>query len=472
MAGIFQRATSGIRAWLDSINPYRPDRLSKDGLKPVALEESALKKRVTQFIVAFFLVFSVWAVTAPIDGGVVVPGTVAVEGNRKAVQHPGGGVVEKILVKEGARVRQGDVLITLNPLSIEANLSSTELEYINAITNYSRLLSERLHKPSIEWLPQIKAYEGDPRLVAAVRLQTEVFKSRTAELEGQKKILAEQIAGLEAQLQGMGVTLKEREHQIKLVTEEAKDMATLAAEGFVPRNQAYQSERSRSELMAGIATTQADQARAISTLAGTKLQMIQLMSTYHKDLDTQISDIQKVQQALAAKVEALRFERSLIEIRAPVSGTVVGLKVFTLGGVITAGNVLMEILPEDQHLLVDAQIPPMYIDKVKLGSEADMRFTSFNVTTTPVIPGKVVLVGADKLTSTSQSTSAIVATGQSSDYYLARIETTPEGQKRLGALRVQPGMIVDVIIKTGERSLFSYVIKPITDRFATAFKGE
>lgn len=461
-----------LRRWVRSFNPYDPAKMERDGVKPIEIEESNFKRNAGRAVVVFFVVFGAWAVLAPLDAGVYVPGTVVVQGNRKAVQHPSGGVVEKILVEEGARVRQGDLLIVLNPLNVEAALEAAELEHINVLTTLSRALSERARRRAIEWNPKIRRYEGDRRLIQAMRLQEEVFRSRTVELEGQLKILNEQLAGLEAQSAGLASALKEREHQLALATEEARDTSALAREGYVPRNQAFAAERAKSDLLAGIATTQSDLARTRASIASTRLQLAQLLSTYFKELDTQISDLQKVEQGLQAKVDALRFERKLTEIRAPSSGVVVGLRVHTTGGVIGAGQILMEIVPENARLLVDAQVPSLHIDKVSVGMAADLRFTSFNLATTPVIEGKVIHVGADKLAPTSLAPTEAAATQPAADFYLARIEITPEGARRLRDLKVQPGMAVDVIIKSGERTFFSYIMKPIADRFALAFTGD
>jgi protease secretion system membrane fusion protein len=462
----------GLSKWIQALNPYQPERMERDGVKPIELEESDFKRRTARVVIVFFLVFGTWAALAPLDAGVVVPGTVVVQGNRKAVQHPSGGVVEKLSVREGAQVSEGDVLVVLNPLNVDAALSAAELEHINAVTTLSRALSERTHRRAIEWDPKVKRYAGDERLAGAMRLQTEVFKSRTTELSGQQQILNEQLAGLEEQVKGLRSALNERQQQLKLVSEEARDTAALAKEGFVPRNQAFAAERSRSDLLANIATAQSELARVQASIAATRLQLVQLLSTYHKDLDTLISDVQKVEQGLQSKVDALRFERKLTEIRAPSSGTVVGLRVHTVGGVVTGGQVLMEIVPQGGRLIVDAQVPALHIDKVKVGMEADLRFTSFNLTTTPVIPGKVTLVGADKLTPTSQTPSEAAAAAQGGDFYLAQLEITPEGVKKLAELKVQPGMGVEVVVKSGERSFISYLVKPIADRFALAFRGD
>jgi len=168
----------------------------------------------------------------------------------------------------------------------------------------------------------------------------------------------------------------------------------------------------------------------------------------------------KNKDATLTKLEATQFDRDLAEVKAPVSGSVVGLKVFTVGGVITSGQVLLEVVPKDETLIVQAKIPATIIDKVRVGMPTDMRFTAFNQTTTPVVPGMVKVVGADKEP----------AQNPNEEFYLGQVEVTKEGLQKLSGLKVQPGMPVDVVIKAGERTFMSYLLKPLSDKFATAFK--
>jgi protease secretion system membrane fusion protein len=185
----------------------------------------------------------------------------------------------------------------------------------------------------------------------------------------------------------------------------------------------------------------------------------QLRSTRFKDIDTELSEIERVRETLQLRVQSLDFERNLSEVKAPVAGVIVGMQVNTVGGVISAGQVLMEVVPDAASLIVEAKVPPNLIDKVRVGLETDMRFSAFNQNTTPVIPGVVQLVGADKLSDPNLG-----------DYYLARVETTPEGLKLLKDQRVQPGMPVEVVVKTGERTFITYLTKPLSDRMARSFK--
>ncbi|MGV3743432.1 MAG: HlyD family type I secretion periplasmic adaptor subunit, partial [Burkholderiaceae bacterium] len=253
-----------------------------------------------------------------------------------------------------------------------------------------------------------------------------------------------------------------RREQLGTMADEARSNRELAAEGFVPRSRANEVERARSDLLASIASTMSEIGKNYSNIAATRLQLNQTVAVFKRDVEAQLAEAQKLRGALRTKVDALKFDLDLTQLRAPVDGTVVGLKVNTVGGVIQAGDLLMEIVPEAGKLIVETQVPPALIDKVKVGLEADMRFSAFNQNTTPVIPGKVRMVGADRLPATSKE--------QPFDYYLAQIETTPEGARLLGQHKIQAGMPVDVVIKTGERSFMSYLLKPISDRFAHAFK--
>ena len=391
----------------------------------------------------------VWAFTAPLDAGVSVPGNVVVMGNRKAVQHPSGGVVQGILVKEGDEVKQGDILLRVNPLKSEAEMTSIELQYINLLASESRLKAERDGQDSIRWAGEFanRFRPNDLRVAEAKSLQQQLFNSRRSDATAQVSSLNEQIAGLSA-------SLKSKQFQIKSIEEEMKNTRALAKDGFVPQNQANQAERSKSELDSSIANTQAEIARA-------KLQISQVRTVFLKEIDTQLQEIQKNRDAALGRMDASKFDLNLAEVRAPVSGSVVGMKVFTAGGVITSAQVLMEIVPKDEMLAVDAKIPPALIDKVNVGMLADLRFVAFNQDTTPVIPGVVKVVGADKI---------LGATPQESEHYLSQIQSTPEGIALLGQLKLQPGMPVDVVIKSGERSFMSYLLKPLSDKLAKSFK--
>jgi len=456
-ASVFKWFTSG---W----NPYDPAKLTRrsDGLEPVVIEESSVRRTTVWLIMVTFMAFVVWSTTAPLDGGVVMTGSVVVAGNRKAVQHPTGGVVQEIRVQEGTVVKQGDIVLKINPLNTEANLTSAELQYINLLATESRLMSERLGA-EIQWRPELNRFSArDPRVAEAKAIQSQLFASRKSELESQQRILREQLSGYEAQSRSLVKVIAEKRSQLSLSAQEAKNIGQLAKEGYVPESQANAALRAQSGLESEMANLQAEVSRNNAAIASTQLQMSQQRSAFMKEVDSQLSEAQKNREAYLSRMQSLTFDRSLTEVRAPAKGAVVGLKVNTVGGVITSGQVLMEIVPEETRLIVEAQVPITSIDKVSKGLETDLRFSAFNQRTTPVVPGVVKLVGADKLT----------APNGGNEYYLAQVEVTAEGLKLLEKHRIQPGMPVEVIVKTGERSFMTYLLKPLTDRLARSFKED
>lgn len=457
---------NGLVKWVQKFDPYVPQNIpSRDGLHPILLEESRTKARFGRYALIAIGVFTVWALWAPLDNGVHVSGTVMVQGNRKAVQHPQGGVVEQILVKEGSVVKQGDTLIRINPLGLQAELNAIDLDYINSLVVESRLTAERDGSATIRWLSELDEFGKEPKVQEAKASQERILASRRQDLNSKTSVLSQVAAGYEAQIRDLGEVIATRRDQLRLISEEVKNLKQLASEGFVPGSKATELERSRSELLAAISSTTSEISKARSALSEARLKVVQEKSAFAKEVDRELSEIQKSRKAFKLNAESVRFNLSLAEIKAPVDGVVVGLQVFTDGGVIKGSETLMEIVPQKGNLLVHAKVPPDYVDNVRVGQEADLRFTAFNRATTPVVPGKVVLVGADRQLKTAEDNEATPP-----EYYLAHVETTPEGVALLGGNNVQAGMSVDVIVKTGERTFMSYLLKPIVDRLAISFK--
>ena len=453
-----RRILTALVAWehrvsdlVTSWNPYHPSKLSDNGLEPVAIEESEVRKQGARWFLIAFCLFLIWSVTMPIGSGVPVVGTVVVSGYRKLVQHPTGGVVTQIIVKEGSKVNKGDILIKVNPLNTQANLASYELQYLDLLVNESRLKSERLGYGSIVWVPELADLGNGDRVSESKSVQQQLFSARRAEYQST-------IQGLQAQIGGLTSAMASHRIQLGTLNEELSSSQQLAKEGYIPRTQANSTLRGQAEQQAALAN-------ASSEVAKIRAEIARARTAYLKEVETQLSEIQKNKEAFAGKVSAARFDQQLSEIRAPVSGTVVGLKVATVGGVISGSQTLAEIVPSDGRLITEIKVPPNLIDKIRVGLKADIRFVAFNQTTTPVIGGRIVLVGSDlQLGQESKDPNA------PKEYYLAQVEVTTEGQQSLGNLHVQPGMPVDVIIKTGERTFMSYFLKPLTDKLARSFK--
>jgi protease secretion system membrane fusion protein len=410
--------------WIQSWNPYHPDVVKGRTLQPILIEESQIRKKTARIFLIGFGLFMLWAFFAPIDGGVGAPGTVMVSGYRKTLSHPTGGLIQDILVKEGQEVNEGDILIRINPLRAEAELTAAQLGYINVLVTEARFQAERRGDKKIIWPSELEAMGSDPRVAEAKKTQQKLFETRYNEF---------------------GVALNARRSQLASLSEEARNLQELAKDGYVPRSQANQAARTRTEAEMSLNTLQAG---------------------YYKEIDGQLAEIQKNRDALKTRLEAVAFDRDLTSIRAPITGTLVGLKVNTVGANVGAGQVLAEIVPKELALMVDVQVPPTLIDKVKIGSKADMRFSSFNADTTPSIPGLVKLVSADKKPGAQAGPG-----GKDEDYYLAQVEATPEGLAKLGSLKILPGMPVDVVFKTGERTFVSLLTKPLTDKLIKGFES-
>ena len=448
--------------WVYAWNPYHPDKLKKSPVQPAVVQESHTRKRLMQGMMVFLIIFLGWSAVAPIDAGVHLPGTVKVSGNRKEIKHPSGGVITEILVEEGARVREGDILVRVNPLNTEASLSEAELDYLSSLAEESRLISQRDNLPQIEWSPVVLELKNtDPRMAEYMKVQQNIFESSNNERSGEVRILQQRLGALRSQLSQMRSVVGLRQEQLKTLSEEATNNRALAAEGFVPQASANNAERQKNDLLASISESVSDLSRVTSEISSTELEILQRQAVFRKELNERLTEVQRRRETMSSKVNSLKFDRSLAEVRAPVAGIVVGMKVNTVGGVIEPAALLMEVLPEGSNLIIEARVPPVLIDKVYRDMPTYLRFTAFNLNTTPVVDGKVKLVGADLLTPDRSD---------ESEYYLAQVETTFEETTKLKGLVVQAGMPVDVIVRNGERTFMSYLVRPIADRFALAFK--
>lgn len=448
---LISKVKAGFGKASDAWNPYDSGKLEDGGVTPLQLSDGLFRRRAVRGFVVLFLAFFVWSVTMPLASGVPVIGKVVVAGYRKAVQHQSGGVVEAILVQEGEHVSAGQVMVKVNPLNTEANLTNYEFQFVDLLVTESRLKAEILGRPAISWAPELATFGRDVHVAEAKAVQQELFVSR---LSG----LTSNIAALQAEISGLQSAIASRRVQLKTLDEESRSTQELARDGFIPRNQANAAARTREEQLSALSSAQAQ-------IAKLRAQIAQNRMAFLADAQKSLSEAQRNKESFSSRVDAARFERAQTDIRAPVSGTVVGLTVYTVGGVIRAGETLAQILPTSGKLLVEIKIPPGLIDKVRAGMPADIRFVAFNQTTTPVIDGKVSLVGVDLLTKQDLKDETAPA-----EFYLAQVEITQEGLRKLDRLQIQPGMPVDVIIKTGERTFMSYFLKPLTDKLARSFR--
>ncbi|WP_283188452.1 HlyD family type I secretion periplasmic adaptor subunit [Pseudomonas sp. PMCC200344] len=407
--------------------------------------------------------FLLWSWLAPLDAGVVATGTVKVTSNRKAVQHLSGGTVEAILVREGDSVKKGQEVVRLDSLRAAAEQGAVSAQYIVSKTVENRLEAERDGRDVVNYDPELlKRFGNDHRLVAAMSLQQRLLDTRRAGLAGEISILQENLAASAVQLKGLQQVYGSRASQINFLNQELKGTRVLAAEGYVPRNRLLELERSNADLSAGQAENLNNIARIRSQTTEIKLRILQRQHDYQKEVESQLTDTAKENTTLADRLRALDYEVTHTVIRSPIDGMVQSLSIATIGGIIQPGFKIMEIVPDNEPLQVDAMIPVQAIDKMVPGLAVDIAFPAFNHAQTPNIPGRVKTVSADRLLDEESK----------EPFYLAQVEVTPDGMSLLGSNHIRPGMPASVTIKTGERNMMSYLLKPMLERVDSSFKEQ
>lgn len=406
--------------------------------------------------------FVLWAALAPLDEGVPGQGMVTIDTKSKAVQHLTGGIIKEVLVKEGQQVAQGDVLMKLDDAVAKANFESNRQRYLGLRAMQGRLLAEQQGLGQINWHADLREAMADPQIRQMTLTQEQLFGSRRAGLRADLLSIEESIAGQEGLLQAYTAMLSNRRHQSALLSEELKNTSGLVAEGYAPRNRQLELERMVSESNSFIAELLGNTTRAQRTIGELRQRAVVRQQEYRKEVESQLSEVDREVQADAEKYRATRDDLGRTEIKSPAAGQVIGLAFQSVGGVIGPGQKLMDIVPASQSLLLEARVSPHLIDRVHAGLPVDVRFSSFANSPQLVLEGKVISVSADLLV--DQHTGA--------GYFLARVGVTPEGMKKLGKRQMQPGMPVEVIFITGERSMLTYLLHPLTKRMAASMKEE
>jgi protease secretion system membrane fusion protein len=428
-----------------------------DGKTTIGLDEPMRWGRVALWLGV--LVAFIWAAFAPLGQGIPAQGTVKVEGERKSVQHPRGGVIDQILVREGDVVQAGQALIRMNDSMAQAQHGIVDSQLISLYATEARLKAERGDKDSIEFPEFLRERKGNAQVDEARQAQQQLFRTRQAGLRGEIAIARENISGLEEQIRGLVEQEKSKNEQLRLFKEELDSLRPLHEQGFVPRNRMFELERAVAFLGGQRSEDSANLGRVKSQIAELKLKILQVREAYRKEVETLLSEVQRQLADYKERRIATQDDLQRVVLKAPVAGTVVDLTVHTVGGVVDAGQKLMDIVPISQTLIIEARIPTHLIDGVRVGQEADVQFPALNQSQIPTVQGKLIYIAADSVT--DQRTGA--------PYFVGRVATTPEGMKKLGNNTIQAGMPANVVIKTGERSLLSYLLKPLLARLQFAF---
>lgn len=401
-----------------------------------------------------------WAAWAHISGAVIAPATVVVESNSKKVQHLEGGIVDKILVKNGDYVEAGALLLTLDEVETRANLSIVESQLNELTARQARLEAERDGANKIIFPAELIAWREQAEIAKIIAGQETLFEARVEARAGQKEQLTERIGQLKDEIAGLEAQKIAKQKQIDLIGEELSALLILREKTLVPITRILAMQREEAKLKGEHGQIIGDIARAEGRIGETKLSIIQVDQEMRTEVLAELRDAQTKIAELKEREVAARAKLKRTKIHAPRAGFVHQLNVHTVGGVISASEPVMLIVPKSDVLVLDAQIEPQKIDQVAVGQKAVVRFSAFDQKTTPELNGEVVRVSAD----------VVQERAEQPPFYKVRIKLSKKELKRMNGQELKPGMPAEAFIQTGERTVLSYLIKPLTDQINKTFR--
>jgi HlyD family secretion protein len=401
-----------------------------------------------------------WASTAQISGALIAPGSIVVESNVKKVQHPTGGVVGEVRAHDGDLVKAGDIVVRLDDTVTKASLAIVTKNLDGLWARAARLEAEQRGLDKITFPPMLTDRASDPEVKAVMASEAKLFEVRVNGRTGQKAQLRERIVQLNEEIAGLAAQEKAKDQEIELVQKELTGVSDLYDKHLVQMSRLTTLQRDAARLSGERAQYIASRAQAKGKITETELQIIQVDKDVVSDVSKDLRETNdKIGEFVERKVTA-EDQLRRVDIRAPQDGMVLQSSVHTVGGVITAGDAIMLIVPQADDLQVEAKVNPQDIDKLQVGQKTLLRLSAFNQRTTPELNGVVTRVSPDVTTDQR--------TGQS--YYTIRVSMPAEEVARLGDVKLIPGMPVEAFVQTGERTLLSYLIKPLNDQLMRAFR--
>lgn len=429
-------------------------------------QRSAAQPSIRRHIVAGSVVVAVlvlgfggWAATAQLSGALIAPGQIVVDSNVKKVQHPTGGIVGEVRVRDGDSVKAGDIVVRLDETVTRANLAIVTRGLNELWARKARLEAERDSDSNIAFPPQL-TNSTDPDVRAIVQSEQKLFELRRTARAGQKSQLRQRIGQLHEEIAGLTSQQNAKARETELIERELAGVRDLFSKNLIQMNRLTQLEREATRLQGERGQLIATTAQAKGKISELELQIIQIDQELSSEVAKEMRDVDaKIGEFIERKVTA-EDQLRRIDIRSPQDGTVFQSAVHTVGGVIAAGDAIMLIVPAADNLTVEAKVNPQDINQLQIGQKAILRFTAFNQQTTPEIDGTVSRISAD--ITTDQRTGI--------GYYTVRIALSAEEVVRLGEVKLVPGMPVEAFIQTGDRTVMSYLMKPMSDHFNRAFR--
>jgi type I secretion membrane fusion protein, HlyD family len=415
------------------------------------------------FLLLGFGGFLLWAVTAPLDQGVTGKGVFRISGERKEIQSVSGGLIESIFIREGDKVSKEQVLIKLSEVQAKAQMDIIATQWLIAKATQIRLQSEQNDAEAIKWTDDLLV-NSNIKIKESLKLQEQQFLTKQSEFKSAQSILKREGVGLNEQLAGLIGVNKSLLQQKELHLKKINSLSSLALDGYVAKNRVIEELKNKEELNAKIASNASDIGKIRQSISEIELKILLQKQTNRKEIESQLAEISREVNTLSEKLKSAEFDVKHTEIKAPVSGTIVDLKTHTEGGVLTPGQRVMDLVPGNSELVVEARFSSVALDKLKAGLKVNVSFPTLNRVETPIVSGVLKTVSADQLID-----------GHSNEpYFLTEIVLQDESLLALKNQNVviRPGLPADVVVITGERTLFNYLIKPIKRRFNGALKED
>jgi HlyD family type I secretion membrane fusion protein len=404
--------------------------------------------------------FGTWAAMAPLSSAAIAPGTVVVDSNRKLVQHLEGGVIREILVRDGDLVEAGQVLLRLDGANVRAALASVRPMLATNQAYKARLLAERDGLDRIMFPDDLVADAGTDAATAQILAgQSRVFETRRHTLDGERSLNGNRLAQSRQKLEGLVRQLDVKEREMALMRNELADYAILLSKGFTTKSRFASVQRTMQQLEIEQADLQSKIEEGKVLVKRYELEDEQLNKNFIEQVENELYKVEQESYQLLERLRAIQDQHARLDVRAPVSGVVVNMVAHTVGGVISPGSPILDIVPKNDELMIEAQVRPSDIDGVKTGLVADLRFPGFNSSDIPRLTGMVTRVSADRLTGASGN-----------PYFLVRVQVSDPELARLDGLSLIPGMPAEVLIKKSERTFFQYLLSPIIHATWTAFR--
>jgi HlyD family secretion protein len=421
-------------------------------------------------VASFALIFGGWATMTELSGAVIAPGTIVVESNVKKVQHPYGGVVKTILVREGSDVKEDQTLIQLDDTVTRSTLGVVQSQLDELMARRARLTAERDGAEALEFPPALLARRADTTVGTAITGEERLFESRRSARTSQRAQLRERISQIEEEIRGLSAQRDAKEREIELISEEVTGVSELYSKKLVTLNRLTVLQRDQARLQGERGQLIAEMARARGKISETEIQLLQLDHDFRTDVLKDLREAQGKIAELSERRTAAEDELRRIDIKSSQAGVIHQLNVHTVGGVIGKGETIAEIVPVTDKLVVEAKVSPQDIDQLRLGTKVALQIQAGNRRTLPNIDGTLVRISADLNRDAPPNTPQGAHPTGAPAYYLVRIELSADEVKKLDGLTLLPGMQVEAFMASSERTPLQYLLKPLQEQIARTFR--